>query len=548
MWHLMNKKSMYSLALIVSLLGLLSLSAEIQNVHAPHLIITIEADGSISPPSANITTSDNITYTFTADINASIIVQRSNIVIDGDGWTLNGVDFTIMRGFNLTGVNNVVIKNVNILRFGYAMWLEGASQCVISNNTYITNEGGIWLVSSTENIISDNNITGSVEAVALDSSSKLNNISDNYLLLNNYGVYAKDSFGNLISGNKLMENRHSGVYFTGAFNNTVIRNEITSDNDGMHLYQSSNNRITENNLTANHGIAIVNSHNNTLCKNSVEVTYIGIDIFGDYNIISGNNIENCDTGFFFGMDTVHNTVSGNNIEHNEYGLYFEQTSNNSIVGNQISNNTYGILLDWYSLNMEIYHNTFSSNTNHMVASNPDKPNVLDNGVEGNYWSNYTGVDFNHDGMGDTPHVIDANNTDYHPLMGMFHSFNTSLGKSVNVISNSTVDGFEYESPGMIRFTVSNTTQNQTHGFCRVTVPYEVLSEPSNVTIDGANPTYWNYTLHDNGTHQWIYFEYEHSTKEVVIIPEFPSIVILPLFMTLTLIATITYRRKPIRRT
>ncbi len=91
--------------------------------------------------------------------------------------------------------------------------------------------------------------------------------------------------------------------------------------------------------------------------------------------------------------------------------------------------------------------------------------------------------------------------------------------------------------------MSNTTANQTHGFCRVSIHYDVLSAPFNVTVDGAIPTYWNYTLHDNGTHGWIYFEYTHSTREVVIIPEFPALAILPLFMTATLVAALAYRRK-----
>jgi hypothetical protein len=136
---------------------------------------------------------------------------------------------------------------------------------------------------------------------------------------------------------------------------------------------------------------------------------------------------------------------------------------------------------------------------------------------------------NHDGIGDTSHVIDANNTDNYPLMGMFHSFNTTLGKYVNVISNSTIDSFRYfESNSTIIMHVSNMTANQTYGFCRVSIPYEVMSEPFTVTIDGANPTYWNYTLYDNGTHRWIYFEYEHTTREIMIIADTtpPSISIL----------------------
>jgi len=35
---------------------------------------------------------------------------------------------------------------------------------------------------------------------------------------------------------------------------------------------------------------------------------------------------------------------------------------------------------------------------------------------GNYWSDYNGTDANHDGIGDTPYVIDTKNADNYPLM------------------------------------------------------------------------------------------------------------------------------------
>jgi len=40
----------------------------------------------------------------------------------------------------------------------------------------------------------------------------------------------------------------------------------------------------------------------------------------------------------------------------------------------------------------------------------------DDGKEGNYWSNYRGVDNDGDGIGDTPYKIYENITDNYPLM------------------------------------------------------------------------------------------------------------------------------------
>jgi hypothetical protein len=170
-------------------------------------------------------------------------------------------------------------------------------------------------------------------------------------------------------------------------------------------------------------------------------------------------------------------------------------------------------------------------------------------LEGNYWSNSNSTDLNHDGIGDTPFTIDADNVDNHPLMGMFHSYNTSLGKHVDVISNSTIEGFTYfESNSTIRMYISNMTTAQIFGFCRICIPYgimDVLHGNVQVVIDDGNAAvlYPNYNVFDNTTHRWIYFSCELSSRKVDIIPEFNSFALVPLLVSATLLAVIFSKKK-----
>ena len=64
----------------------------------------------------------------------------------------------------------------------------------------------------------------------------------------------------------------------------------------------------------------------------------------------------------------------------------------------------------------VYHNSFIDN--HMQAFDSGF-NIWDNGYPsgGNYWSNYTGKDANHDGIGDTPYnVRGGTSQDRYPLI------------------------------------------------------------------------------------------------------------------------------------
>jgi len=222
-----------------------------------------------------------------------------------------------------------------------------------------------------------------------------------------------------------------------------------------------------------------------------------------------------------------------------------------LFGNNVTaNKGYGIWLYSSSHNNVFYHNNFINNTQHVYIENSSYANSWDDGYPsgGNYWSNYTGIDTNNDGIGDEPHTIAANNTDRYPLIAPINIFDAGVWNgtayTVDVVSNSTVSGFQFNpSEGaLLRFNV--TGDDGTSGFCRVTIPNIIIQDlwQGNFTVL-LNGAPWPFRDWTDTTNTYIYINYTHSEHEITIIPEFPSTIILPLFTLTTLIATILLKKK-----
>jgi hypothetical protein len=87
----------------------------------------------------------------------------------------------------------------------------------------------------------------------------------------------------------------------------------------------------------------------------------------------------------------------------------------------------------------------------------------------------------------------------------------------------------------------------TIGSSNITIPNEMLGGPYTVTVDGGLPMYRASDV-DNGTHTSLYFTYFQSVHTVVItgttvIPEFPSAIVLPLLIAISLIAVAIAKKK-----
>jgi len=395
-------------------------------------------------------------YTFTDNIYEPIVVLADNIVIDGNGYTLQGTGSG--KGINLTGRSNVTIKNMKIKAFAYGIELYGSSNNTIFGNNIANNDKGIRLWSSLNNSISGNNIANNDEGIDLWWSSNYNTISGNNITANNYwGIALHESSSNTISGNNITtSNNGYGIYLWWSSNyNTISGNNITANKYcGIELHESSSNTISGNNIANNgwYGIVLSESSNNSIGGNSFvndglwvyasygnvvsdnlvngkplvyleEVSDYVVEDAGQVILVKCNNItvENLNlsnTAVGVQLWKTNNTkTSENNITANKYwGIALHESSSNTISGNNIttSNNGYGILLYesssynsisgnnitnnycgiWLNSSSSniIYHNNFVHNTEQVRSLN--STNVWDDGYPsgGNYWSNHVTID------------------------------------------------------------------------------------------------------------------------------------------------------------
>jgi parallel beta-helix repeat protein len=364
----------------------------------------------------------------------------------------------------------------------------------------------------------------------LDNSSS-NTIIGNSITNNHIGIWLFNfSSGCAFSGNDITANGYFGMWFDHSPSNNVTGNRIANNLCGAVLNSSSGCAFSGNNITANYmygGIALLNSSSNSISRNSITAN----------SMLGG-------VALILSFDC---TISENNVADNtNYGVYITNSSNN-----------------------RFFHNNFKNNTQQVSSLN--STSVWDDGYPsgGNYWSDYSdGDSYNgpnqivpgSDGIGDTAYTIDANNVDHYPLMGPFTSFDAGTWGNtlfnVDVVSKSNITNFSFDPYASPKPTLTFDIEGQdgTTGFCRISIPRDIMwcDDPSEWTVTvGGTLTSRNIVEDADYTH--IFVEYTHSTKTVQIqsthaVPEFQPFLILPLLMTITLLATVICKRKRTTKT
>ena len=429
------------------------------------------------------------------DKSLSLVGENRDTIIDGQG---SGDSIRVMT--NSVNIESFTLRNCN----------QGVYVDVVSNET----------------TISDNTIVDCGNCGIFVVSSSKNNITHNSLRNNPLGIYITFS-GSILS----------------SFNNLIEHNNISNNSGGIKLSHSHSNTIRSNNIENNsEGISLGASSANVLMMNK----------------ITSNREVGISLGFSSGNKLMGNIISNSSLHYYSTGIYLQNSFNNTLTGNNIAGNSFGIVFSEDSFGNIIIHNNLFGNS--QPASIIQWPDALypinawhdDYPSGGNCWSNYNGTDLfsgpyqnetGSDGIGDTAFVIGVNNTDYYPLMGIFSNFNSTLENYVQTICNSTISDFQFNGTA-ISFNVAG--EDGTSGFCRVVIPTAFMKDTYRVFVNGTEVSYTMLPV-SNSTHGYLYFTYNHSIQEIVIVSEFPSLIILSLFMIATLLPELVHRRRKIQQ-
>ncbi len=331
----------------------------------------------------------------------------SEVWVDDDwiGYS-NGDDLGSGRYFGYNGFATIQEGIDAVLEDGTVYVAEGnyEEQLDIQKNLTLSGAGtASTTVTSPDNLVS--------KWTSLISGTTYSNYPIVYV--NNANNVIIEDFTINGAGKGNANNRFYGIAYRnagGTVQNCGIINikdtPTSSERHGAAFYSGANDGITYNvnllscqiNNYQKNGVTLSDSINSIIAGNTI--TGIGPTDLISQNGIQISDIQNCQ-------------ITGNYISNNFFipdsnsavgVLSFEIGLNVAITNNNIFDNEVGLWNlhyppAYYSSPITAHHNSFYDNDRNAIDDRSES--VWDDGSEGNSWDDYTGIDLDGDGVGDT---------------------------------------------------------------------------------------------------------------------------------------------------
>lgn len=331
------------------------------------------------------------TYELTADVVNSTVerterlacikINSSDVVLDGNGHTLDGTDQSDVQGV-LVRHDGKDLTNITVRDLTVTDWRNGiefsenggvpfpkdttdvrventTAQSNVGNGINFRGEAVVRNIDLIDNRVRSNGDSG-IEFVGETAETIL--LADNVATAN--GDRGIEAFADNVTlrANTMVNNSGQGIR-VGGDNVLVVGNNATANGGRAGIQISSESEDGNNTLIDN--IAIANNNgietdgndvdliNNTARENDRQG--IGVGTFGDLdtdtnstvinNTATGNGIGGSGAGILLGSDSRNYTVRNNTVFSNQETGINNNGNNNTLIGNTVTANRRGIAID-----------------------------------------------------------------------------------------------------------------------------------------------------------------------------------------------------------
>lgn len=330
--------------------------------------------------------------------------------------------------------------------------IQEAVTAAAEGDTIIVGDG-----TYTENVIVDKSLV-----IQSENGAELTTVQAAAANTDVFSVTAEDVIINGFSIFGATATGKSGIAVKGTSGSCkIINNHCNGNSEGITI-SSDNNTISNNTCTlgGRYGISLSNATGNFITSNSCI-----------------NNTDGSGFAIYLADNARANIVSGNISDLNKQGIRVKNAFDNMIFSNIFSNNETGLEIATKSTGNLFYLNNFVGNT--VVLSegfqavdgnswnSPTEIEYMFNGTQyngflGNYWDDYSGVDADKNGIGDTPYQTILTDFDNYPLMGQWDNGTVATSETEQIqlsidfgIPGVTMfitgDGFAPDTEGIIWF-------------------------------------------------------------------------------------------------
>jgi parallel beta-helix repeat protein len=297
---------------------------------------------------------------FLAHAGSALTMRNSELHDCGQEWWYGGLqvytsDFTLE----------------NNLFAGTILWFSGVSGGTLRGNTILDSFQSLALDDSTVPVVG-NHFAHSIHTAFQASGDRAVVLGNDFHDIWENGVNLYGGSGHLVEGNTIWNTApgFAGLAVTGR-DSSVLSNTIHNTDTGLIVYfagEQATVRVENNRLSDSDTCLAIGAHNATVRNNTASRCQKGVSVAATGNTFSGN--------------IIRENAMGLQVASGQRNLFFD----NLFLYNEVQAQDYGYLDAW------------------------------DNGARGNCWSDYTGSDTNHDGIGDTPYLVHRFIVDRYPLI------------------------------------------------------------------------------------------------------------------------------------